>query len=346
MRIRIKHHYEIEYFDSFTLNLIHNSVASSFDFDFYFDPSNPIHKDVFNPTHFHSVEIFEGKEKLLTGTLLSTSFNSSSSKELSGASGYSLPGVLEDCQIPVELYPLQSDQKTLKEIIEHFISKFGFGLVISDSVKDLADEVYDTTTADASQPIKEYLSSLCSQKNIILSHTSNGNLLLTRANSFGRNLYNFKKNDTAVLNMSLAFNGQPMHSDITTQKQASIDTENAGESSLKNPFVPYTFRPLVKIQTSGTDNDTDKVAKNLRSKELANITISIKLNTWYLNNQFIKPNNIITIQNDEIFIYKTTRFFIESISYTQTKDTTEAVLTCVLPQVYNDSEPSNFFELH
>lgn len=346
MEIEIKNHYRIEFFNQFSLSLRYDSVASTFGFSYYFDPKDATHRNMFNPGHYHLIKIKHDGETLLTGTMLSAAFKSSAIKQLAGCSGYSLPGVLEDCQVPTELYPLQSDGKTLKEIADRMTSLFPFSVSISSSVADLMGETYDTTTTKEDQTIKEYLGSLASQKNIILSHTQGGNLLFTKPNTNILPIFNLSGDTVGVVNMSLSFNGQGMHSSISVLKQASIDTDNAGEGVIINPFVPYAFRPFVKIQSSGNDNDSNKAARNVLSTEMKKISLKIQLNTWYLNGKFIKPNNIITVQNEDIFLFKRSRWFIESIDYSQNSNDTGAVLTCVLPEVYNDNTPTNIFELH
>jgi len=346
MILKIKRHITVDFFNSISVNLRYDSIASTFGFDFYFDPQNDGHRKAFNPGHFHTVDIVQENEIILRGALLSPSFSSQANKQLSSFAGYSLAGVLEDCQIPTSLYPLQSDGKTLKEIIEAIIKPFGIGLVIDSSVANKADQVYDISTADEGASVKDYIASLASQKNIILSHTPLGNLLLTSAKTNLRSLFTFTKTTQSVLDMQLGFDGQKLHSSITAQKQASMEDDNAGEGVVKNPFVPYTFRPKVQTQNSGDDNDSALAARNLLSAELKGIKLSITLNTWYLNGKLIKPNNTIIVENDELFLYKPVKWFIESVTLTQNESSSTAVLNCVLPQVYDGKTPVNIFELH
>jgi prophage tail gpP-like protein len=115
----------VDFFNEFTLNLVHDSVGSTFGFSFYFDPNNPEHKELACVSHYHEVQLEHNNELLLTGYLTSQRFKHSAVKELASFGGYSLPGVLDDCEIPTSLYPLQSDGLTLKEIAEKLIKPFG-----------------------------------------------------------------------------------------------------------------------------------------------------------------------------------------------------------------------------
>jgi len=343
MNLKVKNHFDVEFFNEFTLDLKYDSVGSTFSFSLFFDPDNTEHKFLWQPGHYHQCDVEHNGELLLRGWILSQKFGSASSKQLSSVSGYSLPGVLEDCQIPPQLYPLQSDGRTLRDIASRLCSYFGINIVIDPSVSAKVNSVFDKTTASETSTIKQYLTSIASQKNIVLSHTNKGELLFTQAKANRSSSYFFSDN-TPSTEMSLTFNGQPMHSHITLQKQASAEGGNAGESTVRNPYVPFAKRPKVKSQTSGTDNDTGDASRKALSEELKNIVLTITTSTWEIDGEIIKPNNIVTVQNAELYLPKPTDWFIESISFKGNEKETTAVLTCVLPEVYNNGAVVNIFE--
>ncbi len=343
MILKVKRHRRIEYFNEFSVNLNYDAVASSFSFSLFFDPTNELHRVLFQPGHYHEVEIEHNGELLIRGWVLNQTFGSTSNKVLSSVSGYSLPGVLEDCEIPTDLYPLQSDGRTLLQIAQRFCSKFSFSVVVDPIVAAKMNTKFDTSTASETQTIKGYLTELAFQKKIVLSHTPDGDLLFTEANTKKAPIYHFEK-DMVGTEMSLSINGQSMHSHLTIQKQASSDGGNAGEIHLTNPFVPYVYRPSVKSQSSGTDNDTNDAARMALAAEVKNIVLTITTNVWEIDGKLIKPNNIVTVKNDECFLFKTTRWFIRGVSFKGNEKQTTAVLTCVLPEVYNNEPFVNIFE--
>lgn len=331
---------QVEFFNNLKVNLAYDSLASSFQFGFYFDPNDQELVDLACVGHYHLCTIEDNGEKLINGVILNESFKSSKKRELVSISGYSITGVLQDCQIPPELYPLQNDGLTLAEITDKLLKPFDLKYDVDSSVRSLVNSVYDTTVANESQTIGSYLSELASQKNVILTH-SNGRLLYTRVKT---NLKPILDLDTsgADIGMSLTFKGQAMHSDITVLKQS--DGGNAGQATVKNPYVPYVYRPLVKVQSSGTDTDTELAAKNILAKELKNLKLVITLDTWYSNGKIIKPNNIVTVKNPELYIFEKTKFFIESVELSGKVDAQTSVLTCYLPSVYDGSTPKYIFK--
>ena len=328
-------------FNNFKLSLIYDSVASVFSFSAYFNPDNQRHRQLFRPCTYRTCSIEHNGERLLTGTILNNSFTSSAESSLSSVSGYSKAGVLADCEIPPSLYPLQNDGLTLKEICERLIEPFNIELVVSQSVEDIANQTIETTTAKESQSIKDYLSEIAAQRGVILSHSPFGNLLLTKVGTDKRAIADLDGSAPDV-SVSLQVSGQAMHDTISALGQASTDTTNASEDQTNNPFVS-SFRPKTVVQTSGDDNTAKDVARIQLSNELKNIVVKITLNTWEINGRIIRPNNIINVIAPNAYIYNKTRLFIRQVDLSGTITSQTSTLTCVLPSVFDESEPFNIF---
>lgn len=335
-----------DFFNDVKLSLRYDSVGSVFSFSMYFNPENPEHQLIMKPSSWPLAKIYENGELLLTGFILKPTFTNEPDKKLVSIGGYSITGVLEDSQIPTTAYPLQSDGLNLRQIAERILRPFKIAMKIDDSVKSLMEVPYEKTTAQATQSVKDYFTELCKQRNIILSHTAGGRLLFTSANT---DIEPFAHFDGNIGNTSMVhdFNGQMLHTPITVIKQASTDGGNAGQFTLNNPYIPASttaFRPKVVVQTSGDDNDTEKACRNILAAELKAITLKISVSSWYINDVFIKPNTTITAQSPEIFLNKKTKWFVESVEYQGNQDSQTCVLSCVLPEVYNQRFPKNIYE--
>lgn len=339
---------KIDKFNGINIVLKYDSVASTFAFSFYYDKTNEAMKALARYGGYAKCQIYdEDDELLITGTILSHEYQDSTTKSLTGISGYSLPGVLEDCEVPVSLYPLQSDGRSLKEIAMKLIEPFGIGLVIDygkdfTQIIDAANEKITKITADAKQSVKSYLTEIAAQKNIILSHTASGALRFTKAYASGKSKFHFQSGFPNV-SINVSFDGQPMHSEITILKQADIDGGNSGQVTLRNPYV-RGFRPTTKIQSTGTDITTGLAAKNALAAELKNIKVTITiggLDKFRYDGSKIRPNTLIDITAPECNIHKRTQFFVEQVQLMQNNSEQTAVLTCVVPEVHNGQTPIN-----
>uniref|UniRef100_UPI002B1D96EC hypothetical protein n=1 Tax=Pseudomonas atacamensis TaxID=2565368 RepID=UPI002B1D96EC len=70
----------------------------------------------------------------------------------------------------------------LLDITDTICKALGLPLAVDNNVLEDARKIYQTDIDVASEtPVLSYLSQLCSERNIILSHTKSGAVLLTRA---------------------------------------------------------------------------------------------------------------------------------------------------------------------
>ena len=337
---------QIEFFNNFNFTLQHDSVGSTFSFDFFFDPDNPDHKELACVSHYHECTMEDNGELLLTGFIISQGFEVRENKQLAKFSGYSKPGVLEDCQIPPDIYPLQSDGLTLRQIAEKLIRPFKLKLIVDDSVAARVDKVFPKSTASETQTIKDYLHGLCKQKNIVISHDEKGNLLFTESKTKQAPILEFDLSTGSIPGMkfNFDFNGQAMHSHITLQKQASSEGGNAGEYTIRNPYVLVVYRPCVRTQSSGDDNDTSLAARRELSKELENLKWTIEMDRWHVDEKIVKPINIFTLISPELYGYVKVRLFIKSINFVGDPSKQTATLNCVLPEVFDNEIPVSIFK--
>lgn len=341
-RIRTR---KLALFNEFSLSLRFDTVASAFSFSAYFNPDNIEHREMMCIGHDHIAIVKHNGETLLTGYVMNQKFSDSATKSLVSFSGYSLTGFLEDCQIDPSSYPLQNDGLTLREIVSRLIKPFGLKMIVHSSVNSRMDEVFAETTAEATETVKDYITKQAAQKGIITTHNEAGNLVFLLADTTRQPIIHYQKDGgTPFTSMELDFNGQSMHSDITVVQQANDEGENAGESSISNPYVPYVHRPKVMTQTSGTDVDTDKAARMALSSELKGLKLSIKTDRWEIDGKVLKPNNMITVVNPRVYLYKKSRWFVEQVDLIGNQNSATATLTCALPEVYNDKIPQYMFK--
>lgn len=344
-RIRVR---QLQFWNEFTLTLKYDAVASPFSFKYYFDPTNPEHKELSCIGHYHNAYVEYNNERLVTGTILSIAMNAGPRKDLTAIAGYSLPGVLEDCCPPPDTN-LQMDGLSLQQIAEQLIKPFGLQMQVSSAVKAEMQSVFETTKMGDTQKIKDYLTELATQKNIIITHTAGGALVFTRANTGGKPVLDFDTSKGSIpgTQISMSFNGQAMHSHITMRKQADADTGDVAEATVRNPYVfpDSVYRPITLSQDSGSDIDTEQAAKNALAAELKNLRYIINTDRWLLEDgKMLKPNCLVSVLAPEVYLYNKTNLFVEEISYTGTNKATTAILTCVLPEVYNNQTPNYLFK--
>lgn len=343
---------KVDFFSDFTLNLGYDQFGSTFSFSFYFDPNNPDHKELACVSHYHDCVVEHNDEVLVTGFALSQGFEYDSKKNLATISGYSKPGWFEDVNIPPSIWPLQSDSLSLIQIAEKITApwntstKYKIGIIVDPEVQERVNKSFKKSTAGETSTIAEYLRELAQQKQIIISHDEKGNLLFTQAKTDMAPMitFDFTKGMIPGTKLTHNFNGQSMHSHIHVVRQQGIDGGNAGDTVLRNPYVPTVYRPKVITQSSGDDLDTEDVALREMSKEWENLSLKIETDRWVVDGKIIKPNSIIEVLAPELYIYTKSRFFVRSIDFVGDSEKTTATLNCVIPEVVNGKMAKSIFE--
>lgn len=332
----------IQFFNNVSLELRYDSIASVFKFDCYFDPENHDQEELFCVTHYHECIIEYNGLQFLHGYIISQGFRNSSTNQFAQFGGYTLTGVLEDCNISPDSYPLQYNGLSLAQIATKLLAPFKLKTIIDPAVLSLMNQSYQETTAEPTDTIADYLTKLANQRNIIISHDEYGRLLFTRIASSTLPVLNVEEGLIGT-EMTMMFSGQSMHSHITVLRQADKDGGNAGQYTIQNRFVPIVYRPKTITQNSGDNNSTKQAAQNALAAELKNVVLTIKIDRWMIDGKIIKPNSVISVLNKKLYIYKRTKFFIESVSYNGNSEEHTAELTCVPMACYDGSEPYNIF---
>lgn len=334
-----------DFFNRITINRHFNASASTFKFSAFFDSNNPEHRNIFRPLSFPAVAITSSLgERLLTGVVLRHNFSRAAETRMSSLSGYSLTGVLSDCPFPIESYPLHYTNVTFAELGRRALSFFNLGFVVENEFI-IADEIIPEITARPGIKVYQFLSEIAAQRNLVLTHDAEDNLVVTRPRVNQSPVATFRQ-DIPVTEISMDANGQRFFDSITVMKQADIENDNVSQATIRNDLVG-SYRPLVSLYNVGNDVTVEDAARNVRANQLREVRVQVKTDrwTWLRNDQLetMAPNNIVSIIAPDIYIFNRTNFFVESVELNLDNEKETAVLTCVLPQAYNNQNPINIF---
>lgn len=333
----------IKFFNEINILLRYDAVASSFRFGYYFNADNPELKDMSCIGHYHIATIRHNNQTILTGNVLSEEFDDANTQSLNTMSGGSLPGVLEDCNLTTSI---QFNTSSLLSITEQIVKPFGLKIKYDPSLQADLSSTYQQVQAKPTDNIKQYLSELAAQKNIILSHDEFGNIVFRKARPGRLPDMNFTKSPS--MNMKLSFNGQGIHSDITVMEQADFDSEiQTTVNTVKNPYVIGTvYRPKTIVKTSGdTEVDLKETSKNAVAQELRNLQLMIKIEGWMTNmSKIVMPGMVLSVQNKNIYLYKKMNWFVETVELVKDSKMEECTINCVPTPVYDGSDPTYPFK--
>jgi prophage tail gpP-like protein len=330
---------EIETFVSFDANFDYDNMGDSFSFAATFNPDDPVHRAAFKPLQYLPVEIWDKGDLVLTGKVISHNFTDDPTNSVVSVSGYSLPGVLEDCSFGQSEYPLQFDGLDLERITEATIKPHGLTLLLdplSSRPATAARIAYPKVKAKQSETKKAFLTGLAAQRNVIWTNNEKGNLVLTTPNTSAAPVADFSSGSTGV-QISSSFNGQGQHSEISVVRQATKKTSPAKGSADRPDISEY--RPIVREMTSGENTSADTVAIAARGAEYLNNEFTIKIDRKrLLNDKIAYPGQIVTAKAPGAYLFEKTRLFVRNVSIREEEASETAVLTCIFPESLTGEE--------
>ena len=311
-----------ENFTDFEVNLMRNTVASTFRFTGF--------TKYFEIVKYQDCEVYFDNDKMITGTILNPAFTYNKKPTLTTISGYSKTGVLEDSNMPVSLYPLQFDGLNLKQIAEKICREFGLKVKILNSESQV-NLPFEKVSASPTESIKSFISKLANQRGVILSHDNESRVLLFKVLGKVAPRENLTFDD--AMNVTFTPNAQGFHSSITGLRQAKTFDNNTQQITVNSPFIKNVLRPKVI-----TIEDGDELQETVNKAVCAEAkSFSLKLQFEGLYN--IRSGFYITL--DGPILKQRTKFLIESVKFSGNKSGSTTTLDLVLPCVYTGVLPGS-----
>jgi prophage tail gpP-like protein len=134
-------------------------------------------RETFRPFSFAPLDIAVGGSPVFTGTLFDVTPDLSATERSVEVSAYSKAAVLDECDPPASILPVEANGLTLKQIAQRLAEPFGVGVMVDGPegapfkrVKTRQKKV--NTKAEADEKIGDFLAELARQRGFVVS--SNG----------------------------------------------------------------------------------------------------------------------------------------------------------------------------
>jgi prophage tail gpP-like protein len=188
--------YNVTFYNDVSINLKYQSIMDTFQFKALFNPDDPTHQAIFQPGAYYDIQLYDDAGTLLiTGTMLTVAMESNETNNWVTVAGYSKTGILEDCYLPPasinDVQTTWAAGSTLTQIATSVAGFFGLQCVVDSTCIDECEKPYSSPvnyignngeSEDSGDipTVKDFLLKLAQGRNVILSHTSDGKLLLTQ----------------------------------------------------------------------------------------------------------------------------------------------------------------------
>lgn len=336
---------ELRYWQNMKMRFAVDAV-STFSFSAPFDPSFPIHRKMFRPLQYQTVEITVGGKLWLTGTVLEIAPQGTSSETTVTVSGYGKPGVLADCTLPRDA-TRQFNNARLATIAELLAANFGlktFVLLPDDKYQ----KQFKKVACEPDQIVHEFLLDLVKQRSGLMTDNEEGELVIWVPQRSGSPVARLV--GPAVTTMTVQTNAQEYFTDMVgisgTKRRRKGDLAKYVNPLLTDGIKDGLVRPQGFRIADSDKGEAYTVAKGRIGRMFANAA------TWKLPNiaswkdpsgNFWERNTTIKVQADNLMIYRETEFLIRAVEFDANEQARSTTLELVLPEVFADEATPEFW---
>lgn len=301
-----------------------------------FEVDAPGFRETFRPFSFKPVVITVGGEPLFTGTMVAVAPVVENSQKVISVSGYSLPGVLNDCTPPASSFPLEFNDQGLREIAAAIASPFGV------SVDFQADQgaVFERVASEPGKKALAFLTELAKQRNLIISSTPRGRLVFWQSTEGGSPVARLQQGSAPVLSVTPFFSPQEYYSHITGIEPVIVGLEGS-QFTVKNPRLQGVTRPITFNAPDTLDADVKAAVEAKAGRMFGNmVSYSVSVATWRdPNGKLWEPNTTVKLQAPEAMIYDEYEFVIRSVEFNRERALETATLNLVIPGSFSGKVP-------
>ena len=298
----------------------------------------PGFKETFRPFSYQSIIATVGGDPIFTGTMLTPVPVLENKRKIISVSGYSLPGVLNDCTSPASAYPLEFDGQGLQEIIKTLVDPFGIAV---DFVGDQG-AIFERVASEPGKKVLSFIIELAKQRNLIVASTPGGKLIIWNSDTTGVPVANLEQGNSPVLSVTPFFKDQDYYSHVTGIEPVVVGLAGS-QFTVKNSRLPGVIRPHT-FNAPDTINSTLKSAVDAKAGRMFGnmVSYSVRVDTWRdSNGNLWEPNTTINLIAPDAMIYNNYAFIIRSIEFETDSKTQTATLNIVLPGSFSGEIPNN-----
>ena len=301
-----------------------------------FESDIPNFRQIFRPFSYKSIVVTVGGDPIFTGTMITINPVLENERKIIAASGYSLPGVLNDCTPPASAFPLEFNKQGLQEISATLTASFGLGIQFDSD----QGAIFERVATKPTTKILSFLIDLAKQRNLIISSTERGKLLFQQSISIGSPVARLQQGEPPLLSVTPRFSPQEYYSHLTGLESVEIGLSGS-QYTVKNERLEGVIRPLIFTVPDAVKADVKAAVQAKMGRMFGNLAAyTIEVATWRDSNGNIwKPNTTIKLTAPDAMIYNEYEFIIRSINFEKDDKTEIATLDLIIPGSFSGQLP-------
>lgn len=300
-----------------------------------FEVSAPGFREFFKPFSYKPLQVTIGGEFIFKGTMIGVVPSVTPTQKTINVSGYSRPGVLNDCTPPSPSDRLEFNDSPLPNIAATLAYPFG----IPVQFKTDGGAPFERVAIEPGSTILSFLSNLARQRSLVVSSTPEGRLLF-QTSATGLPVASLRQGESPVISITPFFSPQSYFSHITGLSPLLMGTEGS-IYTVKNPHLAGVLRPFTFSAPDVEGGDIRDAVAAKAGRMYGNMaSYSVELSTWRdPAGELWEPNTSIVLQAPDAMIYEPYTFVIRSVRFNKDAISETATLNLVIPGSFNGETP-------
>ena len=298
-------------------------------------------RDAITPFAFKPCEIYYNDELIFKGCLLTPD------PELTGNTGeitlqaYPHCGILNDCTVPPTKYPLQVMGINMRGIADAACEPYNIPVIIDGDIGPDFTEV----SIEPNERIMSFLTKLAKQRNLLISNTRNGELLIFTARQ-ERAFETFAEGSKPIISLKANFSAQGFFSHVTGFCKTG---ENYPSKSytLENGYLinkGIMRHHSIMVDDAETLDELQKGVEAYAGRMFADcVSYELVCDTHHNSSgSRFQKGMTVCVHAPSAMITRETNFIARSVKFTRTTDGRQTAFDLVLPGSYTGTIPEVF----
>lgn len=332
-----------QYYTGFTGFTLVRSVSGTdgFSFSSVWNEKSVNLRNAFRPFSYPTFDVYFDDDLVFTGKALPPTPSVQPNAQTINVQGYPLCGVLVDSCLPPSLFPAEYSGLDLKQIAETVCEPFGIGVVVQGSV----GSAFEKVDVGLDDKIWDFLSKLAEQRNMFLTNTVDGNLLIYRPKIEAVSA-TFKQGEVPFISCAPEFDGQKMYSHITgytkTSKTADSQKYTYENKLLINKGVLRCWGKQIDDAVEGTLEESVKALAGKMFAQCVKYKLTVSGHRDKLGRLYRK-NMAVSVKAPGAEIYRETKLLADEVTLTRDdRGGEQTTFTLVLPESRTGTLPEVF----
>lgn len=298
-------------------------------------------RNAFRPFSYPTFDVYFDDDLVFTGKALPPTPSVQPASQTINVQGYPLCGVLVDSCLPPSLFPAEYSGLDLKQIAETVCEPFGIGVVVHESV----GAAFEKVEVGLEDKVWDFLSKLAEQRNMFLTNTVDGNLLIYSPKVEAVSA-TFKQGEVPFISCSPEFDGQKMYSHITGYTKTTKDSDSQKytyeNKLLINKGVLRCYSKQIDDAVEGTLEESVKALAGKMFAKCVKYKLTVSGHRDK-NGRLYRENMAVSVKAPGAEIYRETKLLADEVTLTRDdRGGEQTTFTLVLPESRTGTLPEVF----